>query len=108
MSCTNCPYVATLDAADELLDGVADIHSAPEAARGAIEVCRRSMKTVQALLACDGPVADKDGQRVCPLSRSIVDAYMLATGPANAASWAFAPERLLGHSQEHKTPGQFL
>jgi hypothetical protein len=104
--CERCPYLGMLDATDELLDAVQDIHNAPDASRGAVELYRRAMHAVQSRVPCDGPASSRDGMIECPLTALTRDALTMASAPVSMQGWAFEPGQVLG--EERRTPGQFL
>jgi hypothetical protein len=104
MSCENCPYIALLDAAEDVINDFEPVHRGVATARGTIAVNRQAANRVQEWQHCDGQVVNDRGNVGCPLAEIINGVISLAT--YQAAPALVAPEDVVG--QERDAIGQML
>jgi hypothetical protein len=106
-TCSSCCYLAMLDASDEVIDDLADIHEQIEVSRGALEIDRRCAERVRNHVPCDGPVMNQDGHLTCPLVDLFNASIAMAACRPRTGSFAVPPEKVLNSGPE-RAPGQFL
>ena len=102
-----CPAVVAYDAAEARLDELGDLHEHPTLTRGAITANRRTDEVVRERYPCDGAVANRDGNLVCPLSDMGKMAHYFATVPVRREGWDFDPEKLVDSGTDTQS-GQYL
>jgi hypothetical protein len=104
MSCDDCPYMAVLDAADDVITEFEHIHQHPAVNRGTVEIDRRVAEAVRARVQCDGPT-QHEGRVVCPLTNWFNTVVAMVDMRPNTG--ALDPEKVI-NGEPVRALGQFL
>jgi hypothetical protein len=99
MAAQRCPFIVTLDLADELLARYGHLHQDRQAAANNLALGREAAIRAHEMLTCE-PAVSAYGTLTCPLDGVIHEALKYGLGTFSLAGWAIPVAELHGETRE--------